>query len=187
MNFSRFKFYFSGLVFYLIFIHSLLLTAESFIIDSKTTTFTLLAFNFSLTLVLILQFHGAQDTLYNSITTIHKSNEYKSYAAEFFKFAGNFCLVSIMSSICIKYIPLQLQRYIGAFSCFICLIIMLRWNSREFLLNTRFSLYKLMNPSFLKTIEFNEVLIADVWTSFAKPSIQLIGPSYYFIQSLMFW
>lgn len=182
-----FKYNSSACVWYLIFINLLLLLIETLYVDFLQNIFIVLAFNFSFSIALILRFFSYQDTLYHSLSSGHKLSRYKQFSEEFFKLSGNFCLLALISSISSKFIPNALLQYCILFQFLISLIIMLRWNSKDFLNETKLNLYFLLNFSISKSVEFTEILIADVWTSFAKPSSQLISPNYRYTRTILFW
>ena len=150
------------------------------------TILMILALNFTLSLALILGYHNHNISLCSSIISNQKENEYYKYSKEFLKLAGNFCLVNLILLVSIKYLPSHFQHFLNLSSCIMCVAIALRWNSTEFNRMAGSFVFNLFRTSPNDT-KFNETLIADVWTSFAKSSTYIIIPSYPLIRTVVFW
>lgn len=144
------------------------LFAENYLFSALKNTIFLLGFNLTLALVIILTCNSHQSPLYNSIVNDDKGEDYKTWRIEFLKLSGNFCLISVASLISAQYFTLKSNIYNVLFSSILCILIMLRWNSKLFLKKSATIFYSFFSFNFLEADTFIEIVAADVWTSLAK-------------------
>jgi len=84
-----------------------------------------------------------------------------------------------------KYIPLS-SIWAAPIVYAISILIALRWNSREFLKRSLEIMHGFISFQSTKGVSFEEILMADVWTSFAKPLSQLISSNHIILKFIIF-
>lgn len=166
---------------WIISINLILLIAEIFISRNHRNycqfSFLALAFKFSLSFAIILRYHTNKKLAYTSIISEHenaKSDEYYQLSIDFFKLAANFSILIIWSAIYTTFFSDKYHLLSASGTVLLYLIIIMRWNSLSFLKNTLKILKNVLTLSQKEGVTFGAILVADVLTSFAKPSAQLV-------------
>lgn len=177
----------SSICAYIFFVNVIAIYVESFAIPTIQNTIILLGFNLMLSLSLILIRNTYQNPLYTSITNNNKGNEFEKLQVEFLKLTGNFCLITIISLISSKYAPLQSNLYSGIISSILCVLIMLRWNSKSFLKKSAGIFFSLFIFTLSEVDTFPEIVVADVWTSLSKASFLPLGFEFSWTRTTLFW
>lgn len=164
-----------------------LLAAENYLAASFRNLLLLLYFNFALSMTIIMYHHNLLALRYSTLSTYYKTNDYKIFSSEFLKLSGIFLLAILASSISIKWIPLKMVWISDYVSYLVCTMIMLRWNSNEFIEKFIVIICKMFRLNFSEEVDFVEVIVADVWTSFTRPFIVLVNPEYKTIRAIILW
>ena len=68
----------------------------------------------------------------------------------------------------------------------VSILIALRWNSREFVSGFLQIIYGFISFKSVKRVSFEENMVADVWTSFAKPLSQSISSNHLGLRLIIF-
>lgn len=173
--------------FALIAINLMLLFAENYVALTARCSIIFLSFNLALSLSVILSHNYEKTSIYRVLSTDPKTNIFNKLSFEFFKISGILLQTILLSSIAAKYFPPQMTWISDSVAYIFSILIFIRWNSTEFLKNMVGIMRKLysFNPS--DGVDFTEVLVADVWLSFSKPSTMLVRPEYISIRLLFFW
>lgn len=162
-----------------------LLVAENYLAASLRNLLLLLCFNFALSMTIIMYHHNLSALRYSTLSTYYKTNEYKIFSSEFLKLSGIFLLVILASSISMKWIPLKMVWMYNYASYLVCAMIMLRWHSNDFIKKFIAIIYKMFSLNFSEDVDFVEIIAADVWTSFSRPSMMLVNPEYKMIRAII--
>jgi hypothetical protein len=168
----------------------LLLVSENNLISSSShrNLFLLLCFNFALSITIIIYHHSLAASRYSTLYTNHKNaNGFETFTLEFFKLSVIFLLANLASSINIKWIPLKMLWISDYASYIICGLIVLRWNSRDFIKKFISIIYKMLCSKHSDDVDFVEILVADVCTSFSRPLMMQVKPEYIMIRAIIFW
>lgn len=161
----------------------ILIISEIFLLRLSTQTMILALFlNYCFALAIILNQIGDRNS---AISQPHKTNEINISHHDFLKLAGNFCLMIMTSLITENYFSLS-SIWAAPILYGISLLIALRWNSREFLKRSLDIIRDFLSFQSSKRASFEEILVADAWTSFAKPLSQLIGSNHLTLKSIIF-
>lgn len=177
----------SSICAYILFVNAIALYVESFAITTVQNTIILLGFNLMLSLSLVLIRSIYQNPLYTSIADNNKENEFEKLQVEFLKLAGNLCLITIISLISSKYDLLQSNLYSGIISSVLCVLIMLRWNSKSFLKKSAGIFLRFFSFTLSEVDTFPEIVVADVWTSLSKASFLPLGFEFSWTKTTLFW
>ena len=144
-----------------------------------------LGLNYCLAMAIILNRLRGDNSMYSSISHSHKTSEFYWDPHEFLKLSGNFCLIIMTSLVVEKYIPLP-SMWIASLLCIVSILIIIRWNSREFLKRSYGIFRGFLSFQTDKGVSFEEILVADVWTSFAKPISQFISSNHILLKFIVF-
>ena len=144
---------------------------------------TALCLNYCLAMGIILS-RLKNNYIYSTVSFTYKTNESDWNSFEFLKLAGNFCLIIMISLIVEKYVPLG-SKWASLIMCATSILIIIRWNSREFLKRSLEILRGFIGIQSNNGVSFDEVLVADVWTSFSKPTSQLISSNHMILKVII--
>lgn len=146
---------------------------------NRQVAYLALISKFFLSLAIILRHQASSKKITTAYTPIisenFKSNENVQLSIEFFKLAVNFFILIIWSIVSVTLLSHKYNLWSSLAVLLLCLIIMTRWNSSEFLKNTFEILKSFLTLFQSESVTFSAILVADVLTSFAKPSAQLTG------------
>lgn len=131
--------------------------------------------------------YGFKTYSYSMLTSEYKNNEFKKLSYDFFKQSGIISLTILSSSIGAECFPPQYVWVSQIMSYLLCALITIRWNSYEFLKKVKKLIYKLFCLTNSEELDFVEILVADVWTSFSRPLMMIVRPEYTLIRALIFW
>lgn len=177
----------SFICFLLLLTNITLLFAENFLDPSFTNLLFLLCFNFTLSMTIIMYHHSLLDLRYNTLSTDYKPNEFKICSSEFLKLSGIFLLTVLASSISTKCIPLKLIWISDYISYLGCVLIMMRWNSNDYIKKFITIIYKMFRFKYSEDVDFVEILVADVLISFSRPLMILVKTEGIAIRTIIFW
>lgn len=163
-----------------------LLFAETYLVPSFRNLLFLLCFNFALSMTIIMYHHNLIVLRYSTLSTDYKTNEFKTCSSEFFKLSGILLLTILVSSISTKCIPLKLMWISDCISYLLCVLIMLRWNSKDFMKKFITIIYKMFRFKYSEDVDFIEILVADVLTSFSRPLMMLVKTERITIRTIIF-
>lgn len=164
-----------------------LLFAENYLVPSFRNSILFLCFNFALSMAIIMYHHNIIALRYSTLSTDYKTNEFKSCSSEFFKLSGIFLLIILASSISTKYIPLKLMWISDSISYLVCVLIIMRWNSNDFMKKFITIICKMFSFRHSEDVDFIEILVADVATSFSRPLMMLAKTELVTIRTIIFW
>lgn len=164
----------------------ILIIAELFLFRLSAQTIILALFlNYCLALTIIVNQVRDINSSYNAISQPVKIYESDISHHEFLKLAGNFCLIIMAILITEKYFSLS-SIWAAPIMYGISILIALRWNSREFLKRFFDIICGILSFKSTKRVSFEEILVADAWTSFARPLSQLVGANHLTLKFIVF-
>lgn len=184
--FSRNHIYLLNPCLQIVLMDAILIFMESFCLHlSSQNMIVALGLNYCLAMAIILSRLKRANSLYSAISFSHKVNEPYFDSYEFTKLSGNFCLLIMTSLVVEKYMPLA-SIWTTSVMCIVSILIIIRWNSREFLKRSVGIIRGFISLQTGNGVSFDEILVADVWTSFAKPISQLIGSNHMPLKLIFF-
>ena len=160
--------------FRIILINLIFLISENLLQSFSEDVVLILFFNFSFTMTIILRNHNKRTSLNTTLLNDQKLREYTKLSHEFAKLAIICFTVALISFGLKHHFQLHSNCYLELTSYLLYIFIMLSLNSKEFLKEIANILYSFTNLS-TESVNFNAVLVADVWTSFSRPSSQIAG------------